>query len=109
MTTRSVKLASTGVFAVAPAVLFTVPPGQTWIVKSAIAGNDSGVAASITLYGLNPGANPAYIFLAQALANGARAEWNGWLVLAPGDQLVTAAPVGAVELWVSGAKLMGTA
>jgi hypothetical protein len=89
--------------------LFTVPAGQTYLVKS-IMGNDPGPAGDTVSVWAQDVAGVAVNFVeGLVLAVGARFEWDGWVALNPGEQLFVYAVNGNTGFWISGTKLPGIA
>lgn len=90
-------------------ILATVPAGETWIVKSASVVNIAAGAQTVSLLARRPSVPVAVTFYTESLNASAVGQWNGWVVLAPGDQLALVMTVGPGRVWVSGSRLIGAA
>lgn len=107
MSTRTAKLVTAVVLTSATIVRATVPAGETWIVKSVLAQNWGGASGSLQIGCSDPTNSVGVYFVNQTLAAGAIAEWEGWVVLKPGDQVFTVLSASSVSMWVSGTRLLG--
>lgn len=110
MTTRSAVL---GHFQSTVSVLsgnvFTVPAGQTWIVKSVVTLNGNGSSsAAVVSVSTTPTAMGVYL-VNKTLAGVTADYWEGWVVMVPGDVLAVLAGLDNVRFWISGTKLIGVA
>jgi hypothetical protein len=84
----------------------TVPSGETWIIKEAIAYSAPGTPRAF-LAGRRGSLDVP--FLDTPLAAAASVRHERWMVLEPGDQIVAYAQSSAFIYWVSGTKLSGVA
>jgi hypothetical protein len=110
MATRTSKLGTALPGAGASVTVFTVPAGQTYIVKEVLAYNRDTVADNVQAYALQPSPNTVALTINNAsLGSHLSDRWDGFLVLLPGDQFVVTSASGHSNFWVSGSKLPGTA
>lgn len=89
-------------------ISWTCPAGHITIVKSFHAYNSSATAVSINMDVIPSGGQFQLYGSIQTVQPNTHFEWNGWIVLNPGDivQVVTGG-AGACA-WVSGAVLVGS-
>lgn len=85
--------------------LYTATASEHVILKSAVAFNASGVNSTIQCYVSDPSTGTIGVALFETVANLARAEWQGWLVMRPGDVLYVFAQQAGVSFWCSGTHL----
>jgi hypothetical protein len=109
MATRTAKLASAKPGAGSFTTVATVPSATTYIVKSLLIFQNSGVTADVRAYASDATNVFAYLFFNQSVPSGTRQEWEGFLVLAPGDTLTVFSSQTNVSFWFSGSKLPGVA
>jgi hypothetical protein len=89
--------------------VFTVPAGQTWIVKSVVTLNGNGSSsAAVVSVSTTPTAMGVYL-VNKTLAGVTADYWEGWVVMVPGDVLAVLAGLDNVRFWISGTKLIGVA
>jgi hypothetical protein len=109
VTTRSAVLGRLIVTSTAAFTIFTVPAGETWIVKSiALVNNAAGVAAgNITLR--DASATFTVPLVQFNLASTVSGLYDVWAILSPGDVLRIGSSAFPMIIWVSGTKLTGVA
>lgn len=111
MTVRSAELGSIGWVAAGTQTIFTVPSGETWVVKDLRMGSTH--TAALTMWFFIVRGAGSYLAIVQALAIGpSAAGLTPWIALEPGDQLVvipSVTPTAGAYVWASGAKLAGVA
>jgi hypothetical protein len=92
-----------------PAAIGTVPPGHTWLVKSAYVRQLSGVQNDVDLY-IDDSAGHLAVFFTGNIGSNVPTWWNGWVAAREGSRIVlNATGPGPIEVWVSGADLPGIA
>lgn len=106
---RTAVLAQGDFTGTALVILATVPAGETWIVKSVYVINTAAVAQSVFLSARRPSVPISVWFFTKSLNANELATWEGWVVLAPGDQLCLTMTVAPARLWASGSRLIGAA
>lgn len=106
---RSAVLGRGHVTAAGSHVLVTGVAGMTLLIKTAYVSGSMTASQQMSLY-VNH-ASPAVLtyLIFVTLATGIQtANWQGWIVLAPGDQLVMGKTTAeAIDYWISGAALHG--
>lgn len=108
MSTRSAVLGRvTGVAGSTKVSIFVVPSGQTWIVKEVDVVNWTGVDVFVEVAARDSTHVLRGVCIYQSVVNGTRAQYNGFLVCGPGDELYVSTDNAGALLWVSGAKLLG--
>lgn len=106
MATRTAVLgrgASAG--GVSPLVIFTVPAGETWIIKRVDMLNTAGAGSAQLLQTNSVGGALVGRLYANTIAAGAIDHWEGWVVLEGGEYLTGHHTQNGVYYWVSGARL----
>lgn len=109
MTTRSAVLFAGTIPLGVLTTLYTVPAGQTVILKSSHEWTPAALPDVFSVGVQRSGVATIYIQRNLSIPADTIAEWNGWLTLVPGDLLVAGCANGNVNFWLSGAKLFGTA
>lgn len=109
MTTRSSALFAGTIPLGVLATLYTVPSNQTVILKSVYTWTPAAAPDVFSVGVQRPGIATIYVQRNLSIPADTTAEWNGWLVLVPGDLLVAGCANGNVNFWLSGAKLFGVA
>jgi hypothetical protein len=105
---RSDRLASGTIVASSFGPTFTVPGGETWLVKSAYGNRGTGTSGTVVILASAAGASVAVAVITVAASGSFR--WDGWLAIDPGGTLrVQNATDSALNYWVSGARLPGAA
>lgn len=89
--------------------LFTVPAGQTYIVKEVRLLNWNAAGETFSVYAFDPASGSIGSIYDGTLAAYAHDSVTCWTVLGPGDQLQFVAAVSNQRVWVSGTKLPGFA
>lgn len=86
-------------------LVYTVPPGFTFILKSVAFGSTSQVAFNVALqlYTTRVPANPRLAYLSWAPTT--PVGWAGWIVLEPTDSVQIQPTGSGAFYWVSGALL----
>jgi hypothetical protein len=79
------------------------PAGSCWIVKSLYVTAITSAASSVTLRASGGGVSVDLV--AQSLAIGATAAWQGWLMLMETDSLWANPGSSGIQVWLSGAQL----
>lgn len=106
MTVRSDQLGDvTPIAAAGAATLFTVPAGETWIVKRLVIFNQGALASKCYANLLGTG----QVLWAPSVAALTADDHDTWWALEPGRVFNVAAGVGAIVVSAFGAKLIGTA
>ena len=108
MSVRSAPLAKFFSTVSATVTLFTVPDGETWLVKSIIVNNTGVNPRSVQIALFPSGGAWGAQFVNEAMAGPSILQWDGWLALGPGDLLKAAINGDSVAVWVSGSALLGT-
>ena len=109
MTIRTAVLASTSFNAGVTVTLFTVPAGQTWIVKDVLVHNWAAGNNQIRVRMVDP-VSLTYLYLIDVPATDpGRKEWQGWMTLVAGQYMDVWSPNNAGYIWVAGSKLSGIA
>jgi hypothetical protein len=109
MPTRSTKLASATAHTNVELSLFTVPNGMTFLTKDIVIYNDTATTTQVRVRLLSSDGVDFVRVIDQQLAQNQHFEWSGWIAANPGDQLLIFSTLTFVFVWVSGAKLIGTA
>lgn len=110
MAVRTKRLAAglNGTAAVGKTV-YTCPAGETTIVKDVRLFARLSAVPTVKVYALS-GAGTFVACLNRALADQEAAQFQGFIVLAPGDRiLVEASVTDGIAYWVSGTELEGVA
>lgn len=88
--------------------LFTVPIGETAIVKDVAIQNQSAGPIHLALWLQTPGDTIEGVIYDQVLASRGILHWQGWEAAGPGEQCVLSVDTGQdLHVWVSGALLPG--
>jgi len=106
---RTARLAAVEVNALGTITIATVPAGETWILKSLLVNNQSGVASTVIVLVNRPTPAVPVRLYSESVAQGATRTWEGWLVLQPGDEVKVNASAVSVFVWASGTRLIGLA
>jgi hypothetical protein len=86
-------------------VVYTAGPGFNVILKSVYGFQHVTSAAQFVLKIASPGwPGVAWFYESTATAQIA-IQWQGWIVLRPGDQVTADNPAGSAQVWGSGALL----
>lgn len=109
MTVRTSTLARVKVVNATPVTAFTVPTGQTWILKNILATNNAAAAQVVQASVFNSGAVFGVDVINQSVNAGITIERILQVVMQPGDNLLLAVATGNVVYWISGTKLLGVA
>jgi len=89
--------------------LFTVPAGETWILKRIDAINNAGATQTVQLIARDPTNVISAVLLNASYASGVGGALELWFVLQGGDTLRGSLSVGNVGIWLSGSRLVGVA
>lgn len=108
MALRTSQLGHSTHFAAGTWDLFTVPAGQTWIVKDVVVANTGSGTVTIELDVTTSDSLCKPWLFHQALGGGGAFHWTGFFVMEPGDVLTQSMLDGQWFVIVSGSKLMGT-
>jgi hypothetical protein len=107
--TRSTVLFRGIVAAGGPHVLFTVPAGQTWIIKD-VESQDLLVGNTFFTYEFLDPTGVVVGFINNSVnANGFASNGFLWVVANAGDKVQLRGAVNPLSVWMSGAKLLGVA
>lgn len=88
--------------------VFTMPASFTGIVKHALLYNFGPTAALVQVVVCSPAFGFCMPLTRQELAaNGTEFDWEGQLVMRPGDQMYVASDAADVAVWVSGMVMEG--
>ena len=89
-------------------VLFTVPPGETWVVREI----NSVVPGSITngefQYFVQVGSSVYQVIHSTAVVSNTPQQWSGRLVVQTGALMACSAVTGGLVTYISGYRLLGT-
>lgn len=111
MTVRSAELGHLGWVGAGTQTIFTVPSGETWLLKDVRFGTAHGTAHTLWCF-ITRGAGSQLVHV-QALGVGfASAGLSCFIVMEPGDvfQIIpSVTPTGGDFVWCSGAMLQGVA
>lgn len=86
-------------------VVYTVPAGFAFILKSVILTNESSTAVTPAIWSIAAGGSPYVFETLQPLAANASFSYATWHVLNSGDELAIGSSGSTVNYWVSGAVL----
>jgi len=104
---RSARIASGAAASGTTTTLVTCPAGKTYIVKDI---RVSHTSTGNTQYILATASGPGSVWLDHGtLTAPVVKSYQGFIVLEPGNQLVIFSSAAAIDYWVSGAELDGTA
>lgn len=108
MAVRSLQLGAVKATNVLTAV-YTCPAGRTAIIKEVTAGKGSTGSATLTMTILRGAV--AYYLLTNTFSNlgGQAARFETWTVLEPGDIVRAVTDGPTIDVWMSGAELIGVA
>lgn len=109
MVVRTAVLGRVSVSDILTHVLFTVPAGQTWIVKDVVVTNNDGAGLSAVVSAVDSTGLIGSVIFSPTIAAGVQAELTTYQVLGPGDKLQVFASAQPYIVWVSGSKLAGVA
>lgn len=108
MATRSTTVAAIAAVA-GGQTIYTSPANLTTIIKSIFVANYGAVDDIISMQVQRAFHVSAYIFFNTALPATSKLEWNGWIVLEPGDIWTMHVNTATVSVWGNGALLPGIA
>jgi hypothetical protein len=86
-------------------VLYTVPAGNAFILKSILLTNLGAALVTVQVYLFRGTGNNGPYIINQGLASGANEQFSGWTVLNAGHQLVLVSQAAQVSYWAAGAVL----
>lgn len=105
MATRSSRLWVTRMVGRPSTTVYTVPAGETVILKSIELANQ-GVSPSDVLVLVSDQVDSAAVILhSGTLASAGAVHWTGWVVLEVGDRVILSSTASAIDSWGSGAVL----
>lgn len=87
--------------------IFTAPNGYVVLLKSFYSDNPGTVNGVASLYVRTADSTILVTLASLTVAANDRANWQGWIVLNPGDQILVNASEANLHFWVSGAVLAG--
>jgi hypothetical protein len=110
MAVRTKQLASGRSTSATPAVVYTVPAGETAIVKSWNLFNINATTGTLVQILVDTATNNQTVYTEINMAARTRVAELAWLVLPPGAEIAisNSAAVG-VNFWISGTELEGVA
>ena len=105
MTTRSSRLYVGAHVADGFVSVFTCPPSTVILVKSILVLSTSALKAGSLAVQAASGQVTVTLLEDSAPVQFQPVEWNGWVVLEEGDELVTVTNITTANYWISGAVL----
>lgn len=109
MSVRTAVLAAVKVSVAGNFAVLTVPAGETWILKSMYLNNFAVATNTVSIFVTRPSTGIAVNIVVKTFSSGEIFTWDGWMVLAPGDQILGNASATIFQAWVSGSRLIGLA
>jgi hypothetical protein len=105
VTTRSTVLASGHGTVAGGGVVFTCPAGFNCLIKSAVVSNPTSSPGSVWYQLVSSTSQGQCWFGFGTVPAGEGLEWQGWIVMMPGDYLVLNYSQSETYWWINGAEL----